>query len=47
MSRRAADLVSEAESRVENLTPEAVQRELAENAALVDLREPAELEDMG
>ncbi len=43
MSATAAQLVAEAKSQVQNLTPEQVAREAADGAVLVDLREPAEL----
>lgn len=43
MPKSAADLVAEAKQRVENLTPDDVQRELAEGAVVVDLRESEEL----
>ncbi|MBW3669778.1 MAG: rhodanese-like domain-containing protein [Actinobacteria bacterium] len=43
MPKSAADLVAEAKQRVENLTPDDVERELAEGAVVVDLRESEEL----
>ena len=43
MTKRAADLVAEAKSRVENLDPDAVEREVASgDAVLVDIREAEE-----
>ena len=48
MPKKAADLVAEAKQRVENLDPDAVERELASGeAVVVDLREPEELEASG
>jgi rhodanese-related sulfurtransferase len=47
MSNTVGDLVARAKSQVENLTPEQVAREVEEGAVLVDLREPAELEQEG
>lgn len=48
MKKKAADLVSEAKARVENLDPDAVQRELdAGDAVLVDIRDAPELEENG
>lgn len=38
------DLVSQAKSQIENLTPEQVEQERAQGAVVVDLREPAELQ---
>lgn len=43
MPKSAADLVAEAKQRVENLTPDDVERELAGGAVVVDLRETEEL----
>lgn len=43
MPKSAADLVAEAKAQVENLTPDAVEAELASGAVLVDLREPEEV----
>ena len=43
MPKSAAELVAEAKQRVENLTPDDVERELAEGAVVVDLRESEEL----
>lgn len=45
--RSAAQMVAEARSRVENLTPEAVAGELREGALLVDLRESEERSETG
>lgn len=45
--RTAADMVAEARSRVECLTPEAVADELREGALLVDLRESEERSESG
>ena len=42
-----AELVTRAKTQIENLTPEQVAREIAEGAVLVDLREPAELQNDG
>lgn len=39
------DIVTRAKTQIENLTPEQVAREVAEGAVIVDLREPAELQD--
>lgn len=41
-TQTAAGLVAEAKSRIENLTPEQVEQELANGALLVDIREPEE-----
>lgn len=43
MSATTAELVAQAKSEIQNLTPEQVSREAAAGAVLVDLREPAEL----
>jgi rhodanese-related sulfurtransferase len=43
MSATASELVADAKSKVENLTPEQVVSEIADGAVLIDLREPAEL----
>ena len=44
MAKRAADLVADAKSQIENLDPAAVEAELASGqAVLVDLREAEEL----
>jgi len=47
MAKSSSDLVGEAKGRVENLDPDAVERELADGAVLVDLREAEELEATG
>lgn len=47
MHTTAAQLVAQAKSRVENLTPDQVEAETAGDAILVDLREPGELENEG
>lgn len=48
MAKSASDLVGEAKGRVENLDPDAVERELASgDAVLVDLREAEELDQNG
>ncbi|WP_219413351.1 rhodanese-like domain-containing protein [Pseudonocardia nigra] len=47
MATTAAQLVADAKSRVENLTPDQVAEEHARAAVLVDLREPAELANDG
>ncbi|GAB2681253.1 rhodanese-like domain-containing protein [Kribbella swartbergensis] len=39
----ASQLVADAKSQVQNLTPEQVSSEIAGGATLIDLREPAEL----
>ena len=47
MPGTVAELVTRAKAQIENLTPEQVARETAEGAVLVDLREPAELQNDG
>lgn len=48
MKKKAADLVAEAKSRIENLDPEAVEQELQRgDAVLVDIRDAPELEQNG
>ena len=47
MSTTVVDLVARAKGQVENLNPEQVAHEAAEGAVLVDLREPAELQNDG
>lgn len=48
MKKKAADLVAEAKSRVENLDPDAVEREVQDgDAVLVDIRDAPELEEHG
>ena len=43
MPKSASELVAEAKQRVENLTPDDVEREMAAGAVVVDLRESEEL----
>ena len=47
MTKSVADLVAEAKARVENLDADAVEKEIASGAVLVDLRESEELETAG
>lgn len=48
MKKKAADLVAEAKSRIENLDPDAVENELQNgDAVLVDIRDSPELEENG
>jgi rhodanese-related sulfurtransferase len=47
MPTTVVDLVARAKSQIENLTPDQVVQETAEGALLVDLREPAELQNDG
>lgn len=48
MDKTAADLVADAKSRVENLDPDAVERELSNgDAVLVDIRDAPELDEHG
>lgn len=48
MKKTAADLVTEAKSRIENLDPDAVEDELRNgDAVLVDIRDAPELEEDG
>lgn len=42
-TRTAAELVKDAKSRIENLTPDQVQAEIAGGATLVDIRDAPEL----
>jgi len=44
MTKSAADLVAEAKGRIENLTPDEVEAELAAGAVVVDIRDAPELE---
>jgi rhodanese-related sulfurtransferase len=45
MSKKASELVAEAKSKIENLDPDTVERELASgDAVLVDIREAEELQ---
>ncbi len=47
-AKSAMDLVNDAKGQIENLTPDEVQREMAEgNATLIDLRESEELQQNG
>lgn len=45
--KKAADLVAEAKTRIENLDPASVDEERAAGVMLVDIREPGELAEMG
>lgn len=48
MKKKAADLVAEAKSRIENLDPDAVEQELRSgDAVLVDIRDAPEIEANG
>lgn len=48
MKKKAADLVAEAKSRIENLDADAVEREVqAGDAVLVDVRDTPELQENG
>lgn len=48
MSQSASDLVNEAKASIENLDPDAVEKELADGSAvLIDLREADELTTAG
>jgi len=47
MTTTAMDLVAHAKTNIENLDPQAVARELADGALIVDVREHAELDDTG
>ena len=48
MKKAAADMVAEAKSRIENLDPDTVERELQDgDAVLVDIRDAPELEADG
>lgn len=48
MKKKAADLVAEAKSRIENLDPDAVEKELQNgNTVLVDIRDAPELQEQG
>ena len=47
MGKTAVDLVTQAKAQTENLTPEQVAQEAAQGAVVVDLREPAELQNDG
>lgn len=45
--KKVTDLVAEAKARIKNLDVAAVDKERADGALLVDLREPAELTEAG
>ena len=45
--KKAADLVAEAKARIENLDVEQVEKELAEGALIVDIRDAPELASSG
>lgn len=47
MAKTAADMVSEAKQRVENLSPDQVAAELAGGVLLVDVREQSERDEHG
>ena len=47
MTKKAADLVAEAKKKVENVTPDQLEKELADGALVVDLRESEELAATG
>ena len=48
MKKKAAELVAEAKSRIENLDPDAVEQEVRSGSAvLVDIRDAPELEEHG
>lgn len=47
MKKAAADMVAEAKSQIENLDPDAVERELQDGAVLVDIRDAPELDAEG
>jgi rhodanese-related sulfurtransferase len=47
MTTTATDLVARAKATTESLDPQAVARELADGALIVDLREQAEVDDTG
>lgn len=47
MPKTAAELVAEAKTHIENLTPEQVAHEVDQGALLVDVREPGELAEHG
>lgn len=47
MTSTVVELVTRAKSQIENLAPDQVAQEVAEGAVLVDLREPAELQEDG
>jgi rhodanese-related sulfurtransferase len=47
MTNTAAQMVADAKGRVENLTPDQVEEQVASGAVLVDLREAEELDATG
>jgi rhodanese-related sulfurtransferase len=47
MAKSVAEQVAAAKARIENLSPEQVDRELRQGATLIDLREPQELQTTG
>jgi len=47
MTKKAADLVADAKKKVENVTPDQLEKELADGALVVDLRESEELAATG
>jgi rhodanese-related sulfurtransferase len=47
MPKSVAEQVAAAKARIENLSPEQVDRELRQGATLIDLREPEELQTTG
>ena len=47
LRKSASDMVAEAKSRIENLTPTEVAKEIEAGALIVDIREPSEREQNG
>jgi rhodanese-related sulfurtransferase len=47
MAQTVSDLITAAKARIQNLDADSVEKEIAEGAIVVDLREPAELADNG
>lgn len=47
MGKSVSELVTEAKGRIENLSADAVEKEIAEGAVLIDLRESEELAASG
>ena len=47
MSKTATELVKEAKSKIENLSPKMVKEELSKGAVLIDIRETEELKQNG
>lgn len=45
--KKATELVAHAKTQIENLDPVSVEREVADGALLVDLREPGEIAESG